>query len=149
LMQRLIGTEQNNPLLRWQEGLRRADEMMADLRYPEARELLSDLLIDARNLQGSGVETYLPITLGRLGECYFQNREADKAQAPLERAPLWCGQQADAEGGGASLGSLYEAHRSLGQAEPAAANAGRLADALDQQGRKDDARRYRKQSEIV
>jgi tetratricopeptide (TPR) repeat protein len=149
LMQRLIGTEQNNPLLRWQEGLRRAEEMMADLRYPEARELLSDLLIDARNLQGSGVETYLPITLGRLGECYFQNREADKAGGPQEQALQLCQQQGDVEGVAAYLGSLYEVHRYLGQAESAAGYAGRLADALDQQGRKDDARRYRKQSEIV
>src|SRR5207237_146895 len=79
LFQRLTGPAQNNPLLRWQQGLGRAQELMADLRYREARELLADLLIDARGLQGSGVDTYLPVTLGYLGECYFQGGEAGQA----------------------------------------------------------------------
>src|SRR5262249_29993387 len=48
LLRRLVGTEQNNPLLRWQNGLRRARELMNDLGYQQARELLSDLLIDMR-----------------------------------------------------------------------------------------------------
>jgi hypothetical protein len=49
----------------------------------------------------------------------------------------------------AYLGNLYEAHRYQGQAALAAADAGRLADALDQQGRADEARCCRRLAEIV
>jgi hypothetical protein len=88
LLQRLMGSPQDNPLLRWQEGLRQAEALMAELRYAEARQLLSDLLIDARGLRGSGVDTYLPITLGRLGECYFQaRRRAATSVASTATAP--------------------------------------------------------------
>jgi tetratricopeptide (TPR) repeat protein len=149
LLQRLTGSPQDNPLVRWQEGLRRSQALMADLRYREAQELLSDLLIDARGLRGSGVDTYLPVTLGQLGECYFQARQAEKALAPWEQALELCVRQADAAGVAAYLGNLYEAHRYLGQAAPAAACAVRLADALGQQGRAEEARRYRRQAEIV
>jgi tetratricopeptide (TPR) repeat protein len=148
-LQRLMGSPQDNPLLRWQEGLRRSEALMAELRYGEARQLLSELLIDARGLRGSGVDTYLPITLGRLGECYFQARETEKAIGPMEQALDLCLRQGDAAGVAAYLGNLYEAHRYLEQAAPAAAYAGRLADVLDQQGRAEEARRYRRQSEIV
>jgi len=149
LLQRLVGSEQNNPLLRWQNGLRRARELMNDLGYQEACELLSDLLIDVRGLQGSGADTYLPITLGYLGECYFESGEADKALGPHGQALELCQQHGDAEGVLAYLQNLYEAHRYLGQAEPAAARALQLADAMEAQGRADDARRYRRQAEIV
>src|SRR5438045_8182611 len=48
--------------------------------------------IDARGLRGSGADSYLPITLGYLGECYFQGREADKALGPLGQALELCRQ---------------------------------------------------------
>ncbi len=149
LLQRLIGSPQDNPLVRWQEGLGRAQALMAELRYGDARQLLSDLLIDARGLRGSGVDAYRPVTLGQLGECYFQAREAEKAVGPWEQALDLCARQGDAAGVTAYLGNLYEAHRYLGQAEPAAAYAGRLADAFERQGQADEARRYRRQAEVV
>ncbi len=149
LLQRLLGSPQDNPLIRWQESLRQAQALMADLRYREARQLLTDLLIDVRALRGSGVDTYLPVTLGQLGDCYFQARQAEKAVGPWQQALDLCARHGDGDGVVAYLGNLYEAHRYLGQAAPAAAYAGRLAEALDRQGRADEARRYRKQAEIV
>jgi tetratricopeptide (TPR) repeat protein len=149
LMQQLIGSPQDNPLVRWQHGLDRARELMGNLRYPEARQILTDLLIDVRKLRGSGVDRYLPITLGYLGECYFQGGEADKAIAPLSQALGLCREHADAEGVVAYLGNLYEVHRYLGQAEPAAGHMAQLADAVATQGQADGARRYRRQAEIV
>jgi tetratricopeptide (TPR) repeat protein len=149
LLQHLIGTEESNPLLRWQNRLRQAQELIAGLRYREARDLLADLLIDVHDMKGTGADAYLPITLGRLGECYFQGGEADKAVAPLGQALQLCEQHGDADGVVAYLGNLYEVHRYLGQPGPAADYAGRLADVLDQRGRRDDAARYRKQAAIV
>src|SRR5262249_4905055 len=46
-------------------------------------------------------------------------------------------------------GNLYEVYRYLGQVEPAAAYAERLASALEQQGRPAEASRYRRQAAIV
>src|SRR5262249_25336016 len=117
--------------------------------YREARTLLSDLLLDTRKLQGSGADTYLPITLGLLGECWFQEREAEKALDPLEQALTLCAQHYDSEGVLAYLGNLYEAHRYLGHAGPAAVQAERLAEALAGQGRSAEAARFRRQVQIV
>lgn len=149
LLQRLMGSGEDNPLARWMDGLRRSQELMGELRYSEARQLLTDLLIDVRGLRGSGADHYLPITLGQLGECYFQSGEADKAVGPWQQALALCRQHGDAEGVAAYLGNLYEAHRYLGQAEPAAACAAELADVLEQQGQPAEAARHRQQAAIV
>lgn len=145
LLQRLTGTAKSNPLLRWQNALAQARQLTSALRYAEAR----DLLIDVRGLRGSGAETYLPVTLGLLGECYFQGREADKAVPHFEEALRLCEQGRDGEGVIAYLGSLYESHRCLGRAEAAAGYAERLADVLARQGRVTDAARYRRQARLV
>lgn len=149
LLQRLMGTSESNPLIRWQDQLTQARQLMSELRYAEARDLLTDLLIDVRGLQGSGVDSYLPITLGCLGECYFQTREAEKAIPHLEEALRLCQKTGDGEGVVAYVGSLYEVQRYLGQPEPAARYAEQLADALEKQGQPVDATRYRKQAAIV
>jgi tetratricopeptide (TPR) repeat protein len=149
LLERLTGSQQSNPLARWQERLQEAQGLMADLRYREARDLLADLLIDVRGLRGTGVDTYLPVTLGYLGECYFQGREAEKAVPHWEQALRLCEQHDDLAGVAAYLGNLYEAHRCLGRPEPAASSAERLADAFEGQGRTDEVRRYRRQAGIV
>jgi hypothetical protein len=64
LMQRLVGSPQNNPLVRWQDTLDRARRSMNEFRYAEALDVLSDLLIDTRELRGSGADRYRHITLG-------------------------------------------------------------------------------------
>ncbi|MCI0460861.1 MAG: tetratricopeptide repeat protein [Gemmataceae bacterium] len=149
LIQSLMGTPESNPLIGWEERLRQARRLMEDVRYREARALLSDLLIDTRNLQGTGSDAYLPVTLGLLGECWFQEREVEKAVGPLEQALTLCAQHDDSEGILAYLGNLYEAHRYLGQAGPAAARAEQLAGALEGQGRTGEASRFRRQAQIV
>jgi tetratricopeptide (TPR) repeat protein len=149
LIRLLMGAPESNPLVGWQDRLRQARRLMEDARYAEARALLSDLLIDTRNLQGSGADTYLPLTLGQLGECLFQEGQAEKALGPLGQALALCEAHADSEGVIAHLGNLYEAHRYLGQPEPAAARAEQLAAALEAQGRTAEAARYRRQAQIV
>jgi tetratricopeptide (TPR) repeat protein len=149
LLQRLTGGGGNNPLVRWQEQLARARQLMADLAYPEARDLLTDVLIDVRQLKGTGVDAYLPVTLGLLGECYFQCREAEKGLPHLEQALSLCQSHGDSAGIIVYLTNLYEAHRYLGRAEPAADYARRLAEALENEGRAAEAFRYHRQEKIV
>jgi tetratricopeptide (TPR) repeat protein len=149
LFEQLTGSPESNPLLRWQKALDQARNHMKDLRYREAADQLNNLLIDVRELKGSGADTYLPITYGSLGECYLQGGEAGKAVAPTQRALELCEQQRDAEGVSAYLGNLYEIHRFLGEPELAAGFAGRLADAFAGRSRADDAAWYRKQARLV
>jgi tetratricopeptide (TPR) repeat protein len=149
LMNELTGTPESNPALKWQQALDQARQAMEELRYRETAELLTDLLIDVRKLRGSAVDTYLPITYGYLGECYFQSAQADKAVAPTRQALELCERAGDAEGRLAYLGNLYEIHRYLGEAEEAAGYAERLAGMHAEQGRAGEAERYRKQSGLV
>ncbi|WP_434420928.1 tetratricopeptide repeat protein [Nannocystis pusilla] len=128
LFQRLMGTPRDNPLLRWQEALRQAEELIGALDFAAARDLLTRVLPEVEGLQGSGVAALLPITLGRIGECHFELGEAEQALPYMQQALALCEQVGDAEGVQAYLGNLFEAHRWLGQREPAAACARRLAE---------------------
>jgi tetratricopeptide (TPR) repeat protein len=127
LMNARIGTPASNSLLRWQEALGKARRLLDELRYDEARPLLTDTLIDARGQTGTGVDRYLPITQGYLAEAYFHSGRATEAVPHLEHALAACEPVGDADGVIAYLGSLFEAHRYLGQPAEAAGYADRLA----------------------
>jgi tetratricopeptide (TPR) repeat protein len=122
---------------------------MGELRYREAAGLLTDLLIDVRELRGSAVDAYLPVTYGYLGECYFQASQADRAVAPTAQALERASRCEDLEGVAAYLGNLYEIHRYLGQTSDAAQFAQRLAEVLARQGKAEEAERYARQAERV
>lgn len=145
LMAALAGPPGGNPLVRWQEALQRARGLMTDLRYDEARPLLADALIDARGQSGTGVDRYLPITHGYLGEAYFESGRAAEAVPHLEHALTACERTGDAEGIATYLNSLFEVHRYLGRPTEAAGYADRLAGV----SKPADAVRWRKRAEIV
>jgi tetratricopeptide (TPR) repeat protein len=149
LLNALIGNEESNILIRWQNELAQASQMMNELRYADASELLTNLLIDVRGNQGTGPDKYLPITLGSLGVCYFQSRQAEKAIPDLEQALEHCERSGDNEGVKTYLSNLYEAHRYLAQVEAAAECAVRLAEVLEKDGQLTDAVHYRRQAKIV
>ncbi|MBN9122202.1 MAG: tetratricopeptide repeat protein [Planctomycetes bacterium] len=149
LMAALTGPPQSNPLAKWQDALRQAREHMDALRYSEARALLTDALIDSRGMSGTGVDRYLPITHGHIAECHFHAGAADQAVPHLEQALSLCERSGDAEGVAAYTGSLFEAHRYLGQSERAAGYADRMAARLDTQGAAGDAARWRTRARIV
>jgi tetratricopeptide (TPR) repeat protein len=149
LLQRLIGTEESNPILKWQKRLQQAEALMGELRYREAAGLLADLLIDLRNQQGSAVDRYVPIAHGQLAACYFHGGESEKALPPMQNALALCEQHGDAEGVSAYLNGLYEVHRYLGQPEQAATTAERFAEVLAAGGQGAEAERWRKQARLV
>ncbi len=149
LMQLLTGPPGANPLVQWEEKLQQARGRMDELDYHGAAGLLCDLLIDVRKLKGSGVDHHLPVTLGHLGECYFQQADADRAVPHLEQALRLCEQSGDAGGVAAYLNNLYEVHRYAGRPAPAADHAERLAATLAAGGDAHQAARYRRQAEIV
>jgi tetratricopeptide (TPR) repeat protein len=149
LMAALSGPPQSNPLARWQAALRQGRELLNALRYPEARELLTNTLIDSRGMSGTGVDTYLPITYGYLAEAHFHSGAADQAVPHLEQALNLCERSGDAEGIAAYLGSLFEAHRYLERGERAATYGERMASLLDTQGASRDATRWRTRARII
>src|SRR5262245_37470118 len=145
----LMGPPGSNPLVQWQNRLAQARSLMDELHYQEAAALLTDLLIDMRKGQGTGVDQYLPLALGHLGECHLQRGDAAGALPHFEHALARCEQTGDAEGVAAYLGNLYEAQRYLGQGGPAAGYAERLAGIYESQGLGRKAARMRRQAQIV
>jgi len=123
--------------------------MMADLQYVEAKDRLTDLLIDVRDQRGTGADTYLPVTHGLLGECRFQTGDAQAAVPHYEQALAMCERTGDANGVVAYLGNLFEVQRYLGRAEPAADCGDRLAGAWERVGRTAEATRMRRRAAIV
>ena len=149
LLESMMGTPEDNPLLRWQRALEEAGALMDELRYEEAAERLREAIAQAEGLQGSGVDRYLPITSLRLGECLLQLGDADGARAVSERALERCERTGDAEGIAACLGNLYEIQRYRGDAGAAAASLERLAATLERMERGAEAARARRQADIV
>ena len=68
LIDAMVGPSESNPVLAWQRALGRAQQLMGELRYGDARQVLSKALAEARGLEGSAVDSYLPVTYGKLGD---------------------------------------------------------------------------------
>jgi tetratricopeptide (TPR) repeat protein len=134
LLERLTGPPGSNPLTRWEKALRTAQEAMEAARYAEAEALLEEQRAAARGLSGSGVDRYLPITIGYLGQCRFHQGRAQEAIALFGEALAICERTGDLEGKIAYASNLHEAHRWLGQTAEAAAFADRLAERCDEAG---------------
>lgn len=149
LLEAMTGPRESNPVVTWQQTLGEAKELMGRLRYAEARQALSHAVAEARGLQGSAVDSLLPVTFGMLGECYFQLGEAATALDPTATALRLCEEQGDLAGILAYQGNLFEIHRYLGQAEPAALAAERCADALTAAGQADQAAAWRRQARVA
>jgi tetratricopeptide (TPR) repeat protein len=149
LLRLLIGTEANNPLTLWQHRLADVRKLFDQLRYSEAKDLLTNLLIDMRGLRGPGVDVYMPVTYCCLGECYFQSGQAGRAVRPAQDALELADKAGDPDGAAISLRNLYEIYRYLGQSQNAAAAAANLAERYAAQGKEKQARRFRTQARIV
>lgn len=145
-LDRLVAPPGGNPISDWHDRLGKAAEWMEELEYARARAQLEDLVERARGLSGTAVAKYLPITLGRLGECRFHQGETEAALGPTEEALALSETQADLEGVVAYRRNLYEIHRYLGDAASAATAAAALAGVLEQHGNETEAGWYRKQS---
>lgn len=129
--------DEENPLQAWKSALNKAHQLKLELRFQDAIEILNDHLIDSRHLQGSGVAFYRPVTLGFLGDLYFQEGKIDQALATTKSALSICRENDDEEGTRTYLTNLYEMERYRGKSEDAADYALELADALPEGGEKD------------
>jgi tetratricopeptide (TPR) repeat protein len=135
LLQGLAGAPESNPLVQWEGALREAAARAEGGRHAEAAALLESFLPSVEGLKGTGVEEYLPVTYGRLGEYCFRSGARARGLRATARALALCEGQGDAEGVVAYLGNLYEMNRACGMLEAAAEYAGRLAEVLAREGR--------------
>ncbi len=126
LMNDLIGTEESNPLLYWQNHSPAVAKLQSSFRFEEAEALLTKIL--NRLQTGTGhVTSIRAMTLGNLGTCRFELRDADSAVVYFRQALAICEQESDTEGIQAYLGNLFQAHRYRNDPEAASESALKLS----------------------
>ena len=133
----LKGRAADNPVVRWQQALKSAQEQIGAGQHAQAEPRLRESLAAGRGLSGTAVDRYLPITLGLLGQCRFHQGDADEATTLFEEALAICIRTNDLEGEIAYLGSLHETHRWLGHDAQAIDLAERLAARYDAAGNRE------------
>ena len=146
---RKLGGEEDSPLAHWDAELHAATQEMEQLKFTHAGRRLEKLLDETNTLRGPGADQLRPITLAMLGECMFQEGNADVALPFYELALEGVRAIGDANGIAAYLDSLYEVNRYLGRGTTAAKYAGELATLFAMAGREDDARRMQRRSIIA
>lgn len=149
LHQILSGIDNSEFSKQWQEAMVQTRKLMEELRVAEAIPILLEYADKAKGLSGPTVSSLLPLTLGHLGECYFQNGQAREAVEPTSRAMKMAGEQGDPDATIAYLRNLYEIHRYLGEGEIAAGYARQIADKLYDVGNLFLASNWRHQARAV
>ena len=145
LLERL-GARDNNPLAKWDEQLQAAAADMEAMRYGEAGRRLQQILDTTGTLRGTGADQLRPITLALIGECMFQQGNADAALPFYEQALAGVRAIHDPNGIAAYLDSLYELNRYLGRGSEASRYAAELATLYAMAGRDDDAKRMQQRA---
>ncbi len=119
LWDRLCGTPESNPLLRWEawfaELPRRAQQLEHATLIEEARQHIAD----AKPLQGRTARQNEAFLYGRLGELLFHSGSVTDSIEPWLAALKLCREMNDVEGQRVYLNNLVEVHRYLGQMEEA------------------------------
>jgi tetratricopeptide (TPR) repeat protein len=117
LWNRLCGTPESNPQLRWEalfaELPRRAERLEHSALIGEAREFIAE----AQHLQGRAARQNEAFLQGRLSELLFHSGNAAGSIEPWLAALRLCRELNDVEGQRIYLNNLLEAHRYLGQVE--------------------------------
>ena len=135
LLARMTGPPAANPLIKWEQRLRMADEAMAAGKYREAEAALLEQMAAVRGVTGTGPDKFLPITLGHIAQCRFHLGRAGEGVPLFWEALEICERTGDLEGQIAYLSNLHEAQRWLGETSEAAALADRLAARCEQAGK--------------
>lgn len=149
LLQKMMGAPDDNPMERWGRTLGEVRPLMEELRYEEAISMLREAISSTEGMQGPGVDRYLPVMQGRIGECLMQTGDIEGARDMTERALAGCSSSEELEGVIAYLGNLVEIHRYRGDHAAAADHLEQLADALAKTSRADESEPLRRRAAMV
>lgn len=127
LMGLLQGPSDENPVVRWQNGLMGAQRRLEGGEFAAARNDLATLLEETRGLSGSGADQLRCYTLGSLAACHFHLGALEPAEQATREAREICRRNGDAEGEARYLGELFELERYRGRPEQARAIATEIA----------------------
>jgi len=128
LWDRMVGPPESSPFTRFQKALEQAKKLAAELEYQQAIDLMTNCLIEIKDLQGSGADNMRAYGHGMIGVAMFNSNRAGDAMPHFHQALSLCMKLGDREGVGVYLRQLYDAHRYLAQSREAAEYADRLAE---------------------
>jgi len=114
LLELLVGDQRDNPIVRWQETIKRIDTLMHERHHDQALGEIEAMIRSFAGMRGSAVERFLPVAYGRLGECLFHLGKLQHALVATEQALALCEEINDVEGVITYLGNLVEIHRQHG-----------------------------------
>jgi tetratricopeptide (TPR) repeat protein len=126
LWNRLCGTPDTNPLVRWQNWFAELPQRMDRLEYDVLIAEAQAFITEAKRLGGTTARQNEAFLLGRLGELLFHSGRVGEAVGPWRSALKLCEEIGDAEGQRVYLNNLLEVHRYLGDA----GEAGRVGEEL-------------------
>lgn len=149
LMTMLTGIDDSEMSRTWQTDLGQAQQMMQQLQLDEAKPILQRCLERAEGVSGAGVEKFLPLTMGFLGECHFHSNEMDKAAEYMEKAFQLCSMSGDIDAALAYRSNLYEIYRYEGKIDKAIESAEHIAQKQYDRGELVQASNWREQMKSV
>ena len=115
LWNKLRGTPDSNPLLRWQRWFGELPQRVERLEHATLIEEARRFVQEAQRLEGNGARQGEAVLRGRLGELLFHSGRVAEATDPFRTALKLCRELHDVEGQRVYLNNLLEAHRYLGE----------------------------------
>jgi tetratricopeptide (TPR) repeat protein len=119
LWNRLCGTPESNPLLRWQAWFEELPRRVERLEHPQLIAEAREFIEQARSLQGTAARQNEAFFNGRIGELLFHSGHVAESIEPFRRALTVCQEINDVAGQLVYLGNQMESHRYLGSIEEA------------------------------
>lgn len=98
LLQSMIGDEQSNPMLTWNDDLERAQTLINSNEFEDAIDLLTERLRIHEGHTGTGMEHFVPRTHGMLGIAHFRAGDTATARKHTETALAICRTIGDTDG---------------------------------------------------
>ena len=148
LMQIMMGDPKDNPLVIWQESFEKSCNMIESEEYESAIKVLTELIEDFKELSGSGVDQFLPITYGKLGEALFQSGKVEDALKPTLKAIDLCENVQDLEGVLAYNSNIHEMYRYLNLGDKAKFHALKLAELYENNCDHETAEYYKERAQM-
>ncbi len=147
LWQKLTGTTDSNPLLKWNQWVQAMPQRTEQLEYDALIGEAEDFVSRSQSWQGEGARRHQAIVLGILGKLLFESGRVRDSIAPFDEALKTCVEINDVEGQHAYLTALMEVSRYLGDTAQAVHFGEELLEITSKDGKSD--KRLRTQIDIL